>query len=400
MPTIKEISGEIIHDSRGEETIQVTVVVDGGKMGTAAVPSGKSKGTFEAKAIDPRQALKNIKDEIEPLLKGKDVYDQEALDEEMIKLDGTDDKSRLGANAILGVSLAMSRVAAVEKNIPLYRYIGLLNDRQGFSLPIPMMNLINGGLHAKNNLDIQEFMVVPDRLPGFRDQLTAGKLVFAALGRLLKDGVTSLPIGDEGGYAPNFDSNEAALDALLKAIKDTGYSPWHEVSIALDLAATDLPDTFEITPKRYLSLFSDYPILSMEDPFAEDDWKQWSDFRTTLEKWNTSNKKLLLIGDDLFVTNYKRLEKGIETKAANAILLKLNQVGTLTETLRVADLARSAGYFLVVSHRSGETLDDYIADLAVGIGAQFIKSGAPNESHPERMKKYQRLLTIEQELHA
>lgn len=400
MPTIKEISGEIIHDSRGEETIQVTVVTDSGKMGTAAVPSGKSKGTFEAKTIEPKQALKNIKDEIEPLLRGKDVYDQEALDEKMIKLDGTDDKSRLGANAILGTSLAISRVASVEKSMPLYRYIGLLNDRQGFSLPIPMMNLINGGLHAKNNLDIQEFMVVPDRLAGFRDQLTAGKLVFTALGRLLKNGATTLPVGDEGGYAPNFDSNEAALDALLKSIKDTGYSPWHEVSIALDLAATDLPDTFEITPKRYLSLFSDYPILSMEDPFAEDDWKQWSDFRTTLEKWNTSNKKLLLVGDDLFVTNYKRLEKGIETKAANAILLKPNQVGTLTETLRVADLARSAGYFLVVSHRSGETLDDYIADLAVGIGAQFIKSGAPNESHPERMKKYQRLLKIEQELHA
>lgn len=399
MATIKEISGEIIHDSRGEETIQVTVITDSDKVGSAAVPSGKSKGTFEAKAIEPSLALKNIKDKIEPALIGKDIFEQEELDARMIKLDGTDDKHYLGANAILGVSLAISRAAAAEKDMPLYRYIGHLCDRQGFSVPIPMMNLINGGLHAKNNLDIQEFMVVPDRLAGFRDQLSAGKLIFAALGRLLKDGATSLPFGDEGGYAPNFDSNEAALDALQKAIKEAGYSPWNEVSMALDLAATDLPEKFEISPKRYLSLFSDYPILSMEDPFAEDNWKDWSEFRMTLEKWNTSNKKLLLVGDDLFVTNYKRLEKGIETKAANAILLKLNQVGSLSETLKVADLARSAGMFLVVSHRSGETLDDYIADLAVGIGAQFIKAGAPNEKHPERMKKYERLLKIEQELH-
>lgn len=398
MAIIKEIFSEVIHDSRGDETIQVTVVTDRGKTGSAAVPAGKSRGTFEAKTVDPKDAVKIVESEIMSLLKGDDVFNQTAIDRKMIEADATTDKRRLGANTILGTSLAVSRVAAAEKNLPLYRYIGELDNRRGFSLPIPMMNLINGGKHAENNLDIQEFMVVPDRVNGFHNQLSAGKLIFSTLGQKLKGDSVFLPTGDEGGYAPNLDTNEMALEFLVQSIKDSGYQPWEEVSLALDIAASNLPATFEVSAKRYIGLMGDYPILSLEDPFAEEDWDQWTDFRDQLEKWNSTTKKLMLVGDDLFVTNPTRLQKGIETHAANSILLKVNQIGSLSETLQVVEMARNAGFILVVSHRSGETLDDYIADLAVGIGAQFIKTGAPNDTHPERMSKYRRLLAIEQEL--
>jgi enolase len=400
MATIKEITSEVIHDSRGDETIQVTVVTDTGKIGSAAIPAGKSKGTYEAKTVDPKVAIKLIADEVGPLLVGHDIFDQAGIDRKMIEADATVDKRRLGANTILGTSLAVSRAAAAEKNVSLYRYIGELDNRRGFTLPIPMMNLINGGKHAENNLDIQEFMVVPDRVTDFHNQLSAGKLIFSTLGQKLKGDSVFLPTGDEGGYAPNLDTNEMALELLVRAIKDSGYQPWEEVSLALDIAATNLPVTFEVSAKRYLGLMGDYPILSLEDPFAEEDWDLWMQFRDQIEKSNATTKKLMLVGDDLFVTNPVRLKKGIEMSAANAILLKVNQIGSLTETLQVVDMARNAGFIMVVSHRSGETLDDYIADLAVGIGAQFIKTGAPNDSHPERMSKYRRLLAIEQELTA
>lgn len=398
MAKIQQIIGQVIHDSRGDDTIQVTVVTDTGKSGSAAVPAGASKGQFEAKTVAPTQSVQFIAGELQSQLVGLDIFDQEGLDNKLIALDGTQEKSRLGANTILGISLAVSRTASLEKNIPLYRYIGELDNRTGFTLPMPMMNLINGGKHAENNLDIQEFMVVPDRVQGYHNQLSAGKLIFSTLGQLLRGTAAYLPIGDEGGYAPNLDTNEMACDLLVRALKESGYQPWEEVSLALDVAASALPRTFEVSSKRYLGLLRDFPILSLEDPFGEEDWQAWAEFRQQMEESNPTSKKLMLVGDDLFVTNPARLEKGIQMHAANAILIKLNQIGTFTETKKVVDMARQAGYVIVVSHRSGETLDDYLADFAVGIGAQFIKTGAPNDTHPERMTKYRRLLTIEQEL--
>ncbi len=399
MTKITEIIGQVIHDSRGDETIQVSVKTEGGHTGAAAVPAGASKSSFEAVAIEPAKGVEFITKEIFPALKDMDATKQAEIDEKMIKLDGTADKSRLGGNTILGVSLAVSRAAAAAKKLPLYKYIGELDGRHGYAIPIPMMNLINGGKHADNNLDIQEFMVIPDRVEGFHNQLSAGKLIFSTLGGLLH-GPSSvyLPIGDEGGYAPSLDTNEIALDYLVQAVKESGYKAWDEVSLGLDVAASSVAPTFEISPKRYLGLLHDFPILSIEDPFPEEDWDDWSKFKQEIESSNQTNKKILLIGDDLLSTNAKRLEKSIETGACNAILVKLNQIGTLTETLQVCDIARKAGYVMIVSHRSGETLDDYIADFAVGVGAQFIKTGAPNDSHAERMSKYHRLLTIEREL--
>jgi enolase len=398
MAKIVEVIGEVIHDSRGDDTVQATVKTDTGKVGSAAVPAGASKSAFEAKVVEPAQAVENIKQKIAPALLGKEVFDQRGLDQIVIKLDGTPDKSNLGANAILAVSMAVARTAAMEKGVPLYRYIGELDNRTGFTIPVPMFNLINGGKHADNNLDIQEFMVIPDRVDGYHNQLSAGKLVFSTLGQLLKQESVFLPTGDEGGYAPNLDTNEMAFDYLVKAIKESGYKPWDEVSLALDVAASSLPPTFEISPKRYLGILRDFPVLSIEDPFPEDDWASWAEFYKEMEQSNPSTKKLMLVGDDVFATNPDRLKKGIESNAANAILVKLNQIGSVTETMEVVDIARQAGYINIISHRSGETLDDFIADFAVGVGAQFIKTGAPNDSHPERMSKYRRLLVIEREL--
>lgn len=398
MAKIKRIVGEVIHDSRGDATLQVAVETENGKVGAAAIPAGKSVGTFEAKVVEPAKSVEFIQSQFLPLLQGKDPLDQAEIDAAMIKLDGTPDKNKLGANTMLGISLAVSRAAAAEKSLELYQYIGELDHRKGFAIPMPMFNLINGGKHADNNLDIQEFMVVPDKVEGYHNQLSAGKLVFSTLGQIMRGDGAFIPIGDEGGYAPNLDTNEIALDLLVQAIKQSGYKPWDEISLALDVAASSLTATFEISPKRYIGLINDYPILSIEDPFGEEDWQNWAEFRSEMGKQNASNKKLLLVGDDLFVTNPERLKKGIEVKAANAILVKLNQIGTLTETLQVVEMARQAGMVIIVSHRSGETLDDYIADFAVGIGAQFIKTGAPNDTHPERMAKYRRLLTIEDQL--
>ncbi len=400
MATIKEVVGQVIHDSRGDNTIQVNVITDSGKVGSGAVPAGASKGMYESKTVDPTQSIEFIAKEIAPLLFGKDPADQAGIDKLLIEKDGTPDKSRLGANTILGVSMAVSRAAAAEKGLDLYRYIGELDKRNAFTIPIPMFNLINGGKHADNNLDIQEFMVIPDRVNGYHNQLSAGKLIFSTLGGLLKGDMVTVPTGDEGGYAPMLDTNEMAMDLLVQAIEKSGYKPWEEVSLGLDVAASSVAKTFEISSRRYLGLLKDYPILSLEDPFKEEDWQEWASFHKDMEASNTTTKKLLLIGDDLYVTNPDRLRKGIETKATNAILIKLNQIGTVSETLEVIDMARNAGYIVVVSHRSGETLDDYIADFSVGVGAQFIKTGAPNDSHPERMTKYRRLLVIEQQLGA
>lgn len=399
MTKISEVIGRVIHDSRGDETIQVEVRADDGSHGSAAVPAGASKSAFEAKTVEPERGVKLIEEEIKPALLGKDIFDQRDIDEYLIKLDGTPDKGRLGGNTILGTSMAISRVAARSKGLPLYKYIGELDYRKGYALPIPMMNLINGGKHADNNLDIQEFMVIPDKVETFGAQLSAGKSIFSALGEIIKGpDAFYIPIGDEGGYAPTLDTNEMALDLLVKAIKKAGYQPWGEVSLGLDVAASSVASTYEISPKRYLNMLREFPILLLEDPFDEEDWESWAEFNKLVEESNETHKKILVVGDDLLSTNKARLERAIEEKSSNSILIKLNQIGTVTETLDVCDLARKAGFILIVSHRSGETLDDYIADFSVGIGAQFIKTGAPNDAHAERMTKYQRLLAIEREL--
>ncbi|MEK7548409.1 MAG: phosphopyruvate hydratase [Patescibacteria group bacterium] len=398
MGLIKKVWAEVINDSRGDPTIQVSVQDDKGKIGVAAVPSGASKSNYEAAVVEPLKAQVNIESEIAPRILGRDPTDQSGLDDLLIKLDGTPDKQRLGGNTILGVSLSVARLAANQQKLPLYHWIGQLANRSDYFLPIPMFNLINGGMHAENNLDFQEFMIVPDLVRGYHNQLSAGSLIFNTLGDLLRGSATYLPTGDEGGYAPNMDTNEIAFGELVKAIRDSGYQPWDEVSLALDAAATGLPATFELTVKRYLGLFRDFPILSLEDPFNEDDWEKWIALKSEMDELNSGFKKLMLVGDDLFATNLTRLKEGITRHAANAILIKLNQIGTISETISVAELAKDVGMIQIVSHRSGETLDDFIADFAVGIGAQFIKTGAPNEHHPERMAKYRRLLKIEQDL--
>ncbi|MBI4947950.1 phosphopyruvate hydratase [Candidatus Berkelbacteria bacterium] len=395
---IKEIHAQIIHDSRGDETIQATVVTDSGHSGSSAVPAGASKGKYEAKTVPAAVAVENVQKYIAPALIGKDPANQQELDQIMVALDQTEDKSYLGANSILAVSMAISRVAASEKGVELYQHIGSLDHRTGFNLPVPMFNLINGGKHAENNLDIQEFMVIPDRVQGYHNQLSAGKLIFSTLGTLLRGNSAFVPIGDEGGYAPSLDTNEMALDLLVRAIKESGYQPWEEVSLGLDIAASSVAPTFEISPRRYLGLLSDFPILSIEDPFNEEDWDGWSQFRKLMDETNPTSKRIMLVGDDIFATNPSRLSKGLELKAANAILVKLNQIGTVSQTLNVIEMARHAGYIIIISHRSGETLDDYIADFSVGVNAQFIKTGAPNDNHPERMSKYRRLLDIERQL--
>ncbi|MEK9167393.1 MAG: phosphopyruvate hydratase [Patescibacteria group bacterium] len=398
MSKIFRVWGDIIHDSRGDPTVQASVQTDNNVVGSAAIPAGASKGAFEASIVEVGQAVKNISELIEPVLRGVDVTDQRLIDQKMIDLDGTSNKAKLGANSILGVSMAVARAGAKTTDQELYRYIATLADRKSFTLPIPMFNLINGGKHATNNLDIQEFMVVPDRLSGYHNQLSAGQLIFTTLGQIMDADHISRSFGDEGGYAPNLDTNEMACDYLVRAIKDSGYKKWEEVSLALDVAASNVPPTFDMTPSRYLGFLEDFPILSLEDPFPEENWEDWSKFLLQVEKSVATDKKILLVGDDLYVTNPQRLQRGIEEKTTNAVLIKLNQIGSVSETMTVMEMARSAGMVTIVSHRSGETLDDFIADFAVGTGAQFIKSGAPNEAHPERMTKYRRLLTIERQL--
>jgi len=397
MSKIFRIWGDIIHDSRGDPTVQASVQTDNNTVGSAAIPAGASKGAFEASIVEASQAVKNITEFIEPVLRGLEVTDQRLIDQKMLDLDGTDNKSKLGANSILGVSMAAARAGAKTTEQELYRYIAALDDRKSFKLPIPMFNLINGGKHATNNLDIQEFMVVPDRVGGYHNQLSAGQLIFTTLGQILDADKINRTFGDEGGYAPNLDTNEMACDYLVRAIKDSGYKKWDEVSLALDVAASNVPPTFDMTPSRYLGFLQDFPILSLEDPFPEESWEDWSKFLLQMEKSIATDKKILLVGDDLYVTNPQRLQRGINEKSTNAVLVKLNQIGTVSETMTVIEMAR-AGMVTIVSHRSGETLDDFIADFAVGMGAQFIKSGAPNEAHPERMTKYRRLLTIERQL--
>jgi enolase len=408
---IADVYAREILDSRGNPTVEVDVILEDGTLGRAAVPSGASTGTFEAVELRDgdsdrflgrgvTKAVANVNAIIAPEITGMDATDQVAVDTTLIELDGTDNKSKLGANAVLGVSLAVCRAAAQATGLPLFRYVGGVHVRE---LPVPMLNILNGGRHADNNLDIQEFMVVPVGAGSFSDALRIGVEVFHHLKRVLKAGGFSTTVGDEGGFAPHLESHTQAMDLILEAVTAAGYRPGEDVLLALDAAATEFyregryhlaGENLVLTADEMIGYYEDlvkkYPIISIEDGLAEDDWAGWAELTRRL------GGRVQLVGDDLFVTNSQRLEKGIASAVANSILIKVNQIGTITETLATIDLARKAGYTAIISHRSGETEDVTIADLAVATGVGQIKTGAPCRS--ERVAKYNRLLRIEEEL--
>ena len=408
MASIEAVIAREILDSRGNPTVEVEVGLDDGVVGRAAVPSGASTGAFEAverRDGDHRyggkgvaQAVTAVEDEIAPEILGYDAAEQRLVDQAMLDLDGTPNKARLGANAILGVSLAVARAAAESADLPLFRYVG---GPSAHVLPVPMMNILNGGAHADSNVDIQEFMIAPIGAPDFAESLRWGAEVYHALKAVLKDKGLATGLGDEGGFAPSLDSNRAALDLIVEAIGTTGLTPGRDIALALDVAAsefyTDAAYQFEGAPRSaewmtayYESLVADFPLVSIEDPLNEDDWDGWVHITDAL------GDKVQLVGDDLFVTNPERLQKGIDLGAANALLVKVNQIGTLSETLDAVNLAHRNGYSCMMSHRSGETEDTTIADLAVATDCGQIKTGAPARS--ERVAKYNQLLRIEDEL--
>lgn len=411
MSNIISIYGREILDSRGNPTVEVEVITESGIMATAAVPSGASTGEYEAVELRDGdksrylgkgvlKAVSNVNDIIAPEIVGMEVTEQAIIDQIMIDLDGTPNKAKLGANAILGVSLAVARAAAWEQDIPLYRYIGGTNAR---TLPVPMSNIINGGSHADNNVDLQEFMVMPISAKSFREGIRMNAEIFHALKSYLKANGYSTGVGDEGGFAPNLKSNEDALKVIVEAIKMAGYKPGEDIKIALDPAASEFykdgvynlkSENRKLTSTEmvdyYVDLCERYPIISIEDGFAEDDWEGFKLFQKKM------GHKVQNVGDDLFVTNVKRLERGIKEKAANSILIKLNQIGTLTETLDAIEMAKRAGFTNVISHRSGETEDSFIADLAVATNAGQIKTGSLCRS--ERTAKYNQLIRIEEQL--
>ena len=401
------IAREII-DSRGNPTIEVDAYLDSGVVGSAAVPSGASTGQREALELRDggkrfhgkgvQKAIRNIFEEIAPRLRGIASEDQVFIDNFLIELDGTETKKRLGANAILGVSLAVCKATAIESGMPLYRYIGGCNSKV---LPVPMMNILNGGAHADNNLDIQEFMIMPAGVTDFSSAVRAGSEVFHTLKNILHKKGLSTSVGDEGGFAPNLKSNEEAILLIMQAIEDSGYKAGKDIFIALDVAASEFYEkgsyrfegkkvSYQYLIDYYDKIISRYPVLSIEDGLSENDWKGWEAMTSMI------GKKVQLVGDDLFVTNTKIFKKGIARGIANSILIKLNQIGTLTETLDAIEMAKTAGYTAVISHRSGETEDTTIADLAVACNAGFIKTGSMARS--ERVAKYNRLLVIEEEL--
>ncbi|MDN9010457.1 phosphopyruvate hydratase [Brevibacillus laterosporus] len=408
---ITDIYAREILDSRGNPTLEVEVYLEDGSMGRAAVPSGASTGAHEAVELRDgdksrylgkgvTKAVANVNDTIAPELIGMDATDQVGIDMTMIALDGTPNKAKLGANAILGVSMAVARAAATSLGVSLYNYMGGFNAK---TLPVPMMNILNGGEHADNTVDIQEFMVMPVNAPSFKEALRMGSEIFHSLKKVLHDKGLNTAVGDEGGFAPNLKSNEEAITTILEAIKAAGYEAGKDVFIALDVAATEMfkdgkyhftgegvVKTTEEMVAFYEDLVSKYPIISIEDGLAEDDWEGWKLLTDRL------GSKVQLVGDDLFVTNTERLITGIEKETANSILVKVNQIGTLTETFDAIEMAKRAGYTAVISHRSGETEDSTIADIAVATNAGQIKTGAP--SRTDRVAKYNQLLRLEDEL--
>jgi enolase len=411
MTVIRGIYARQILDSRGNPTVEADVVLESGAVGRAGIPSGASTGAFEAVELRDGdsgrylgkgvlKAVNNVNEIIAPELIGYDALDQVGIDSLMIGMDGTHNKAKLGANAILGVSLAVAKAAAAALGLPLYRYIGGVNATE---LPVPMFNILNGGKHADNNVDIQEFMVMPVGADSFTEALRMGAEVFHNLKKVLKDKGLNTSVGDEGGFAPNLGSNAQAIEVIVQAIEKAGYVPGDDIGIALDPAATEffedgryhlkgegLVKTAEQMVEYYSDLADRHPILSIEDGLAEEDWEGWALMTKEL------GRKIQVVGDDIFVTNIERLKRGIDEKTANSILIKLNQIGTLTETLDCIEMAKRAGFTAVVSHRSGETEDTTIADVAVAVNAGQIKTGAP--SRIDRVAKYNQLVRIEEEL--
>lgn len=414
MSQIVKVHARQILDSRGNPTVEVDVVTDNGFLGRAAVPSGASTGIHEAVELRDDdnskylgkgvlKAVQNVNQEIAPEILGEDVFEQNIIDKALIDLDGTPNKGNLGANAILGVSLAVAKAAAQEAGLPLYRYLGGVNAN---TLPVPMMNILNGGSHADNSIDFQEFMVMPANAPTFSDSLRIGTEIFHNLKKVLKSKGYSTNVGDEGGFAPNIGSNEEAIEIILSSIEKAGYTPGQDVFIAMDAASSEFYDaktglySFKKSSGKQLTSLemaaywaewvNKYPIRSIEDGMAEDDWEGWA------ELTRLTGSKIQLVGDDLFVTNVKRLKEGIDKGIANAILVKVNQIGSLTETIDAVNLAHRNKYKSVMSHRSGETEDATIADLAVALNCGQIKTGSASRS--DRMAKYNQLLRIEEEL--
>lgn len=409
MSAIMDVYAREILDSRGTPTVEVEVILESGTMGRAAVPSGASTGVHEAVELRDGdkeryqgkgviQAVKNVNELIAEEIIGCSVFDQVEIDELMLEIDGTPNKGKLGANAILGVSVAVAKAAAEELGVPLYKYLGGFAARE---LPVPMMNILNGGKHADNNVDVQEFMILPVGAPSFREALRMGTEVYHSLKTVLKNKKLSTAVGDEGGFAPDLKSNEEALQVIMEAIDMAGYKAGEEVFLGMDVASTELysDGKYHLDGKAlssseliayYEALVNKYPIITIEDGMSEDDWDGWKELTEKL------GKKIQLVGDDLFVTNTERLAEGIEKGIGNSILVKVNQIGTLTETFATMEMAKRAGYTCVVSHRSGETEDATIADIAVAVNAGQIKTGAP--ARTDRVAKYNQLLRIEDEL--
>ena len=414
---IENVEGMQILDSRGNPTVQVKVTLESGAEGVAMVPSGASTGSFEAvelrdgdmqnfNGLGVGKAVENVNKKIAKTIIGENVFEQKYIDDQMIKLDGTPNKSKLGANAILGVSLAIARAGANSLQMPLYQYIGGINS---YKMPLPMMNILNGGKHANNNLNIQEFMIVPVGADSFKEMLQMCVEVYKVLKEVLKKRGLVTSVGDEGGFAPDLENDEEAIELILEAIGKAGFKDGKDFKLALDVASTEMHEAAKkINKEGYyfwktdiyktkaemidyiIDLASKYPIMSIEDGLAEEDWKSWKELTKRI------GDKIQLVGDDLFVTNPKRLQKGIDEEVANAILIKPNQIGTLTETLETMNLAKENGYNTVISHRSGETEDTFIADLAVALNAGQIKTGAPCRT--DRVCKYNRLLNIEHKI--
>ena len=413
MSVIELVYAREVLDSRGNPTVEVEVVLESGSVGRAIVPSGASTGAFEAVELRDgdkgrylgkgvEKAVANVNEIIAPELEGMDAFDQPAIDTLMIELDGTHNKGKLGANAILGVSMAVARAAAEELGLPLFQYIGGVNAKQ---LPVPMMNILNGGEHADNSVDVQEFMILPVGAKSFKEGLRMGAEVFHSLKKVLSERGLACGVGDEGGFAPNLGSNREALELIVEAIEKAGYKPGDDVRLGLDVAATEMYDKEtklydlkhegkKLTAEQMVDLYEEwvnnFPIVTIEDGLDEEDWDGWKILTDRL------GKKVQLVGDDLFVTNTERLERGIEAGVANSILIKVNQIGTITETLDAIEMAKRAGYTAVISHRSGETEDTTIADLAVAVNAGQIKAGAIARS--ERTVKYNQLIRIEEEI--
>ncbi|MFH0969559.1 MAG: phosphopyruvate hydratase [Patescibacteria group bacterium] len=430
MSKIQKIYAREILDSRGDPTVEVEVELESGAKGVAAVPSGASTGKYEAVELRDGdsvryqgkgvlKAVENVNNIIAEALIGKDSENQKEIDKIMIKLDGTENKSKLGANAILGVSLAICRASANEQKIPLYQYISKNYKLKAISykLPIPMFNILNGGKHSDSGLSIQEFKIIPTGIESFKEQLRAGSEIFHTLKKILEKNDQKTSVGDEGGFAPKLESNTQALELICQAIKEAGYKPGSQVNIGIDAAASSFyneadnqyllePENVALSRESLINLYKEwidkYNVISIEDGLNEDDWEGWAVMTKKIEEKTVSSglfsgaDKYMTIGDDFLVTNVKRLKKSIETKACNSILVKVNQIGTLSETIECMKLAQKNKMKVIVSHRSGETTDDFIADLAVGAGAEFIKSGSL--SRGERICKYNRLMKIESEL--